>query len=207
MSLHTFAAPLARQVTVDDLLPITGLFRSLDTMHRRGIFGEAPSDRDEFSFQPDLPITSRSIPVEILAEKWALVHGNLSPEPEKNNVKPPLSDAAERQRFIEEHGRNISVIAPAGVGKTYSIVQRILHLAQRPEAEAVDRLSRLVVVTYSGPGRAGNAATRPRRNSSRPGTTENSARFSADFFRHDSQFLHVQLLGRFGHYLESSPRR
>jgi hypothetical protein len=47
-------------------------------------------------------------------------------KPKLARVKP-LSDEAERQRFIEEHGRNISVIAPAGVGKTYGIVQRILH--------------------------------------------------------------------------------
>jgi hypothetical protein len=60
-----------------------------------------------------------------------------------------LVDQAERDRFIREHGKNISVIAPAGVGKTTSIVERILHIAQMPEAQAIDRLSRLVVVTYS----------------------------------------------------------
>ena len=60
-----------------------------------------------------------------------------------------LIDQAERDRFVVEQGKNISVIAPAGVGKTTSIVARIVHLARLPEAEAVDRLSRLIVVTYS----------------------------------------------------------
>ena len=58
-----------------------------------------------------------------------------------------LIDQAERDRFVVEQGKNISVIAPAGVGKTTSIVERIVHLARLPEAEAVDRLSRLIVVT------------------------------------------------------------
>src|SRR5271155_3228778 len=60
-----------------------------------------------------------------------------------------LIDQAERDRFVLEQEKNISVIAPAGVGKTASIVARIVHLARLPEAEAVDRLSRLIVVTYS----------------------------------------------------------
>ena len=61
-----------------------------------------------------------------------------------------LIDQAERDRFVTGLEKNISVIAPAGVGKTTSIIARILHLAQlQPEDAAVDRLSRLVVVTYS----------------------------------------------------------
>jgi hypothetical protein len=80
MSLHTFDAPLTRQVTVEDLLPITGVFRSLDTIHRLGVFGESPSGHDEFAFQPDLPITTRPAPTEILSAKWALVHGTASPD-------------------------------------------------------------------------------------------------------------------------------
>jgi len=60
-----------------------------------------------------------------------------------------LIDQPARDRFEQGHDVNISVIAPAGVGKTTAIVNRIVHLARLPEADAVDRLRRLVVVTYS----------------------------------------------------------
>src|SRR5271155_4261955 len=60
-----------------------------------------------------------------------------------------LADQPARSLFVEGHGKNISVIAPAGVGKTRAIVDRIVCLAELPEAQAVDRLPRLVVVTYS----------------------------------------------------------
>jgi ATP-dependent helicase/nuclease subunit A len=112
----------------------------------------------------------------------------------------PLSDAAERDRFTREHGRNISVIAPAGVGKTYGIVQRILHLAQRPEAEAVDRLSRLVVVTYSVRA-AQEMQQRARTEIRRAQVSPRIQRaFQQTFFGTIHSFC-VQLLGRFGHYL------
>jgi len=58
-----------------------------------------------------------------------------------------LLDQSERDRFVAALGKNISVIAPAGVGKTRSIVDRIVHLARQPGAETV--LPRLIVVTYS----------------------------------------------------------
>jgi ATP-dependent helicase/nuclease subunit A len=120
-------------------------------------------------------------------------------KPKLARVKP-LSDEAERQRFIEEHGRNISVIAPAGVGKTYGIVQRILHLAQRPEAEAVDRLSRLVVVTYSVRA-AQEMQQRARAEIRRAQVSPKIQRaFQQAFFGTIHSFC-VQLLGRFGHYL------
>ena len=54
-----------------------------------------------------------------------------------------LADQLERDRFVAEHEKNISVIAPAGVGKTRAIVDRIVHLAKLPEAQAIDRLPRL----------------------------------------------------------------
>ncbi len=60
-----------------------------------------------------------------------------------------LIDQAERDRFTSTHGKNISVIAPAGVGKTHAIVRRIVTVASQPEAFAIDQLSRLIVVTYS----------------------------------------------------------
>jgi ATP-dependent helicase/nuclease subunit A len=111
-----------------------------------------------------------------------------------------LSDQAERDLFIREHGRNISVIAPAGVGKTFGIVQRILHLAQLPEVEAVDRLSRLVVVTYSVRA-AQEMQQRARTEIRRAKLSPKIQRaFQQTFFGTIHSFC-VQLLARFGHYL------
>ncbi len=60
-----------------------------------------------------------------------------------------LFDQAERDQFRLEHARNISVVASAGSGKTRAIVERIVALAQGNPEAAAERLSRLVVVTYS----------------------------------------------------------
>ncbi len=55
-------------------------------------------------------------------------------------------DADAREAFVREIKTNFSLIAPAGVGKTHSIVQRVLEIAQHaPETV----LPRLVVVTYT----------------------------------------------------------
>ncbi|MFP4541904.1 MAG: UvrD-helicase domain-containing protein, partial [Opitutales bacterium] len=63
---------------------------------------------------------------------------------------PPLPDQAGRDRFCRSLETNFSVIAPAGVGKTTSIVARVLAIAEadrlRPGAPV---LPRLVVVTYT----------------------------------------------------------
>lgn len=62
-------------------------------------------------------------------------------------VKSPPSDQAIRDRFVTEVGYNYSVIAPAGVGKTKAIVDRIVTIAKGPDAKEL--LPRLVVVTYT----------------------------------------------------------
>jgi len=61
----------------------------------------------------------------------------------KNPVQ--LADQPARDEFCNSIDRNFSVIAPAGVGKTTSIVNRIVAIALK---DAV-RLPRLVVVTYT----------------------------------------------------------
>ncbi|MDX2227922.1 MAG: UvrD-helicase domain-containing protein [Verrucomicrobiae bacterium] len=67
-----------------------------------------------------------------------------------SNPRPSPSDQAERDRFISEIGRNFSVIAPAGVGKTESLTRRIVALAlQTDHARALEWLPQLVVVTYT----------------------------------------------------------
>lgn len=62
----------------------------------------------------------------------------------------PLPDQAERDRFRRTLDRNFSVIAPAGVGKTTSIVARVLAIAEADSRRLNDPvLPRLVVVTYT----------------------------------------------------------
>ena len=111
-----------------------------------------------------------------------------------------LFDQAERDRFIIGHGKNISVIAPAGVGKTHVIVQRILNVAHLPAEVAADRLSRLVVVTYSVRA-ALQMQERTRiaiREAGLPATVQRA--FQQTFFGTIHSYC-VQLLSRFGHYL------
>jgi ATP-dependent exoDNAse (exonuclease V) beta subunit len=110
-----------------------------------------------------------------------------------------LIDQAERDRFVRVQGRNISVIAPAGVGKTTAIVARIVHLARLPEAEAADRLSRLIVVTYSV--RAAQQMQQKARVEIRNANVSTRVRraFQQTFFGTIHSYC-VQLLDRFGHY-------
>ncbi len=109
-------------------------------------------------------------------------------------------DQAERDHFVHEPARNIPVIAPAGVGKTTSIVARIVHLASLPEAEAIDRLSRLIVVTYSV--RAAQQMQQRARVAIRAAavSTRIQRAFQQTFFGTIHSYC-VRLLERFGHYL------
>lgn len=69
----------------------------------------------------------------------------MSPKPAPK--KP--ADQAARDRFIGKLDRNFSVLAPAGVGKTKAIVDRIVAIATGDPERAQDWLPRLVVVTYT----------------------------------------------------------
>lgn len=61
-----------------------------------------------------------------------------------------LVDQEARDRFAREIEQNFSVIAPAGVGKTTAIVQRIVMIAMGCNYEILPtKLSKLVVVTYT----------------------------------------------------------
>jgi len=57
----------------------------------------------------------------------------------------PPSDAEARRRFRVEIDKDFSVTAPAGVGKTHALVERIATLAERQPR----RLPGLVVITYT----------------------------------------------------------
>jgi len=59
------------------------------------------------------------------------------------------SDQATRDRFVRELDRNFSVIAPAGVGKTKAIVDRVIEIATGGAAGTDSWLPQLVVVTYT----------------------------------------------------------
>ena len=111
-----------------------------------------------------------------------------------------LRDQVERDRFVLEQTKNISVIAPAGVGKTTAIVARIVHLASLPEKEAIDRLSRLIVVTYSV--RAAQQMQQKARAAIRVAavSTRVQRAFQQTFFGTIHSYC-VRLLERFGHYL------
>lgn len=65
------------------------------------------------------------------------------------NMDTILSDNVIRQRFVNEHEQNFSVVAPAGVGKTKAIVDRIVNIALTDGGRNHSRLRRLVVVTYT----------------------------------------------------------
>src|SRR5207253_9724812 len=58
-----------------------------------------------------------------------------------------LHDQEQRDLFTTEVEFNCTVIAPAGVDKTQSIVTRIAHKARHTEAKEI--LPSLVVVTYT----------------------------------------------------------
>jgi ATP-dependent exoDNAse (exonuclease V) beta subunit len=64
-----------------------------------------------------------------------------------------LPDQPARDQFVLETGRNFSVIAPAGVGKTTAISLRVAQMARDDhravQARRAPRLPRLVVVTYT----------------------------------------------------------
>jgi ATP-dependent exoDNAse (exonuclease V) beta subunit len=116
----------------------------------------------------------------------------------KKPVVIPLGDEEARRSFHEVHDRNISVIAPAGVGKTRGIVNRILQLARDPKA--TELLPRLVVVTFSVAA-AQEMQSRARvslRGEKLPLRVQRA--FQQTFFGTIHSFC-VQLLGRFGHYL------
>jgi len=110
----------------------------------------------------------------------------------------PPRDESQRQLFIDSLDRSISVIAPAGVGKTESIVRRVAQLAKQPDA--VDRLRRLTVVTYTR--RAAREMKRralERLSGEAPDPEVRFAMQSA-FFGTIHSFA-LLLLGRHGHHL------
>jgi hypothetical protein len=75
ISLQTFDVPLKPQVQIEKVLNHAAPFRSLDLLHRRGIFGMRPDAENDYGFAPAYPMATRLIPAATLEAKWALVHG------------------------------------------------------------------------------------------------------------------------------------
>ena len=60
-----------------------------------------------------------------------------------------LADGEARRRFCREFDRNFSVIAPAGVGKTRAIVDRVVNITLADGETPASLLRQLLVVTYT----------------------------------------------------------
>ena len=112
-----------------------------------------------------------------------------------------LPDLSDRTRFTEETERNFSVIAPAGVGKTRAIVDRVVNIAKSSGIGDDDALARMVVVTYT------RKAAEEMHNRARAavmanekGSAEKVNRLQRAFFGTIHSFC-LQLLQRDGHVL------
>jgi hypothetical protein len=80
LSLLTPALRLEEpQIRVGDLDALAGLWRGLLHVQNTGIFGMRGPLRQEFGFSQEYPLATLAIDPDILAEKWALTHPELSP--------------------------------------------------------------------------------------------------------------------------------
>ena len=75
LSLHTPDAALKPQVLLDDVVGQAPLFRSLDLLHREGVFGMRPDADNNYGYSPSYPMATRFVAGDVLQAKWALVHG------------------------------------------------------------------------------------------------------------------------------------
>ncbi len=122
----------------------------------------------------------------------------------KMTSKP--SDQTARDRFVTELHRNFSVVAPAGVGKTAAIVDRVIEIAtQKNRTQAVEWLPKLVVVTYTN--RAADEMQQRARNAILRCNPDLStlARFNRVFFGTIHSFC-LNLLRTHGYHLGLSSR-
>ncbi|MBV9008624.1 MAG: UvrD-helicase domain-containing protein [Verrucomicrobia bacterium] len=109
-----------------------------------------------------------------------------------------IDDRPLRARFIRSVEENFSIIAPAGVGKTQSIVERIVSIARHKNAGAW--LPRLVVVTFTKRA-ADEMQQRAREEILRAQVSlEVLEQFNRAFFGTIHSFC-VELLRDFGHHL------
>ena len=74
ISLHTADAPLQPQVRLEVLPAVATFFRSLDKLHRDGVFGMRADADNAYGYSPAYPMATRFVPKNILDAKWALAH-------------------------------------------------------------------------------------------------------------------------------------
>jgi hypothetical protein len=75
MSVLTPGAVLKRQIEETGSRGSSEPFRTLEAMHRAGIFGQSDQEDRAHGFAPDYPLTTRTIPREVLKAKRALERG------------------------------------------------------------------------------------------------------------------------------------
>jgi ATP-dependent exoDNAse (exonuclease V) beta subunit len=111
-------------------------------------------------------------------------------------------DQPNRERFVSELGKNFSVVAAAGSGKTRAITDRIIQIAKSEQAR--DWLPQLVVVAFTNRA-ADEMQQRARADVLQAGVpVEVLAAFNRAFFGTIHAFC-VRLLESYGHYLGLPP--
>jgi hypothetical protein len=116
----------------------------------------------------------------------------------KSSEQKEPADQKKRQAFITGVTENFSVIAPAGVGKTQAIVERIVHISRHPRAS--EWLPKLVVVTFTNKA-ADEMQQRAREEILRVRVSiEILEAFNRAFFGTIHSFC-VKLLRDYGHHL------
>ena len=66
------------QLTLDDLAAQQPIWRGLRQMQESGVFGMRGRLRDEFTFCGDHPLATVAIDEDVLEEKWARTHPDLT---------------------------------------------------------------------------------------------------------------------------------
>ncbi len=75
LSVLTPGAELKRQLAGEKVLVMEEPFRTIDAIHRTGVFGQSPAEDREHGFAPAYPLTTRAVPRDVLQAKWAIEHG------------------------------------------------------------------------------------------------------------------------------------
>ena len=111
-----------------------------------------------------------------------------------------LPDSAERKRFVFEVHRNFSVLAPAGVGKTMAIVERVAEIALGDSGRSEPMLPQMAVVTYTRKAAAEMQNRAYNRLVSASVPAELLSRLNQAFFGTIHSFC-LNLLKTYGHFL------
>ena len=76
LSLQTLESPLRPHAQLGEVRGCLTLFRSLERMHRQGVFGLRPKATEgEYGHTLSFPLATLPLPAEVIEAKWALTHG------------------------------------------------------------------------------------------------------------------------------------